>query len=288
MFSLPRCSLLLLAGLLAACAGAPSTTPLADRGQTTRLKAAQHFRECRTQLALAEYRKVLYLAELRDDHRDIATALLNLGTIQLVRGEYAEAEAQLQQAQSRFEQLGDGDATLQAGIGLATLRVKQGRAAEGLDGYRRLQQRFDQKKGHLPLLQVMLWNGTASAHKELADYAQAHAALDRAEELLAGMEAPRDLAATWMNRARIHFQQGDLQKAKQAAVQALAKDRGTENSLGIGTDLLLLGMIAERQGAPAQARQHLRQAASLFDYCGLERKRFFSAEQLRLLDKTAR
>ncbi|MEO5330834.1 MAG: hypothetical protein H7839_02330 [Magnetococcus sp. YQC-5] len=270
--------------VLMACSTAPSTKILTDKWDITHSKAAQLFQECRTGLALEEYYKVLYLAELRDDQEGIATALLNLGTIQMVRGDFKEAEQQLDQARKRFGMLGDVVATLQVEISLATLLVRQGRLQPGIEAFQHALRRLALEKRASPILKVIILNGLAMAYKGLDQYPSAYVSLDQAEKLARELDASKDLASTLMNRARVDFQQGKIDIAKKGVLQALDLDRAMENVLGIGADLLLLGMIEEQQGLMDRARNHYRQADSIFDYCGLERSRFFTAEQIRHLD----
>lgn len=274
---------LLLSLWLVACSGPPSTTPLADRWQENRSKAAQLFRECRTDLAMAEYRKVLYLAELRDDQAGIADALLNLGTVHLVRGEPREAEAQYRHARERFQALGDPVATLQTEIGLASVQVGLGQPQAGVAAYQRVWQQVEQDKRFPPLFRIMILNGLAAAHRELGAFSQAHASLDQAEQEVKAMDSPKDLASTWMNRARLYLQQGEAQKAAGAVGRALAMDRAMENVLGIGADLMVLGTLAEKEHKTELAQDYFRQAGSLFDYCGVDPQRIFSPAQRKYL-----
>ncbi|MBF0399450.1 MAG: hypothetical protein HQL90_01640 [Magnetococcales bacterium] len=273
---------------LVACSGPPSTTPLADRWQENRSKAAQLFRECRTDLAMAEYRKVLYLAELRDDQTGIADALLNLGTVHLVRGEPQEAAVQYRHARERFQALGDPTATLQTEIGLASVQVGLGQPRAGVAAYQQLWQQMEQDKRSLPLFRIMVLNGLAAAYRELGAFSQAHASLDQAEQEVKAVDSPRDLASTWMNRARLYLQQGEEQKAAEEVGRALAMDRAMENVLGIGADLMLLGTLAEKQHKIEQAQDYFRQAGSLFEYCGVDRQRIFSPAQRKYLQPDAR
>ncbi len=278
------CSTLLVMVFLTACSVAPSSNPLAEKWHTTRDKAAQLFQECHTESAMAEYRKVLHLAELRDDKPGIATARLNLGTIHLVRGDFREAESQFTQARRGFEALNDAVSRLQSEINLATLQVRQGHFEVGVAAYQPLLRQLDQEKTFPPVFHVMIWNGLAVAYGGLDRYPEAHAALDQAEREARERGFARDLAATLMNRARIHFKQGALSVARQEVVQVLEMDRSLENLLGIGADLVLLGVIADREGETDSAQNHFRQASHIFDYCGLERSRIFSSDQMKYLN----
>lgn len=271
--------------VLMACSTNLSTKVLNEKWDMTQNKASQLFQECRTGLALDEYSKVLYLAELRDDQEGIATALLNLGTIQMVRGDFKEAEQQFDQARKRFGMLGDVVARLQVEISLATLMVRQGRMQLGIEAFQHALKQLALEKRASPILQVIILNGLAMAYKALDQYPSAYASLDQAEKLARELDASKDLASTLMNRARVDFQQGKIDSAKKGVLQALDLDRAMENVLGIGADLLLLGMIEEQQGLLDRARNHYRQADSIFDYCGLERRRFFTAEQISYLEK---
>ncbi|MBF0097938.1 MAG: tetratricopeptide repeat protein [Magnetococcales bacterium] len=269
---------LLLGGCLLS---APPSPPLAEKGESTRQKAAQLFRECRTGLALTEYRKVLYLAELRDDRPAMATALLNVGIIQLIRGELVEAEQALRTAQPFFHALDDLPGEQQVTIHLATLRIRQGAFAEGLQMLQPLWEQLGGEEGAPSGARVRVLNGLAIAHKESGRFAEAGQWLLRAEREAVAVGNQNDLATVRMNHARLLLQQGALAGAHQQATEALALDRATEHLLGIGADLLLLGLIAERQGETAQAQAHWRQAGSIWDYCGLDRQRIFGGNGIR-------
>jgi tetratricopeptide (TPR) repeat protein len=275
-------SLLLLSLLLGGCLlSGPAAPPLAEKGESTRQKAAQLFRECRTGLALTEYRKVLYLAELRDDRPAIAAALLNVGIIQLIRGELAEAAHALRSAQHFFHVLDDLPGEQQATTHLATLQIRQGAFAEGLQLLQPVWVALGGEEGTPSPARVRVLNGLAIAHKESGRLEEAKQWLLRAEQEAAALGNPHDLATVRMNHARLLLQQGALSSAQQQATTALELDRSTEHLLGIGADLLLLGLIAERQGQTAQAQAHWRQAGSIWDYCGLDRQRIFGANGIQ-------
>ncbi|MBF0185101.1 MAG: tetratricopeptide repeat protein [Magnetococcales bacterium] len=267
--------LLLLSLLLTGCLGGASAPPLAEKGEASRQKAARLFRECRTGLALSEYRKVLYLAELRDDRPAIASALLNLGVIQLVRGDWQEAEIALRLAAQRYLQLNDHPGRQEAESHLATVQIKQGRHHEGLQALQQLWQQLATEPASP--LRVRILNGMAIAHKSLGQLEEAQQALLQAEQESDASANRTDLATVRMNRARLLLQQGALPAAQQQANSALELDRAAEHLLGIGADLLLLGVISERQGEKAQAQSYWRQAASIWEYCGLDRQRIFAA-----------
>ncbi|MEO5349522.1 MAG: tetratricopeptide repeat protein [Magnetococcus sp. YQC-3] len=239
-------------------------------------------------MALGEYRKVLHLAELRDDPAGIATALLNLGTVQLVRGDLAEATLQFRQAERRFAVLGDDPSRLQARINLAIIQVRTGEVQKGVEALQQILGQPEADKRLPPMLQVVALNGLAGGLGDLRQYSQAHATLERADTLARESGIQRELASTRMNRARLQFKQGNLSQAKQALGQALEMDRSTENVLGIAADLHLLGVIADQEGEKEQARDHFRQAGSMFDYCGLEKNRIFSQEQRKYLESKPR
>lgn len=275
------CSLLLL--LLAGCFSAPPGNPLAEKESATRSKAAQFFRECRTELAMDAYRKVLHLAELRDNPSGMAVAVLNLGSVHLARGDLPEAESLFRQAAHAFTLLGDAVSRVQAEISLATIQVRQGQGQKGVEAYQRLLRQMEQAQKFPPALQVMVLNGLAGALGDMQQYAQAHLYLDRAEKRAGETGNDRDLASTRMNRARLHIKSGAWSRARQEALSALEMDRKAENLLGIGADHLLLGQIAEQEGERAQSLAHFRQAGAIFDHCGVARHRLFTPEQLTLL-----
>uniref|UniRef100_UPI00102AA1F4 hypothetical protein n=1 Tax=Candidatus Magnetaquicoccus inordinatus TaxID=2496818 RepID=UPI00102AA1F4 len=178
----PRFSVLLLSLFLAGCLGGATTPPLAEKGESTRQKAAQLFRECRTQLALVEYRKVLHLAQLRDDRPASANALLNIGVIHLVRGELQESAHALQQGQKFFAELQDRQGEQQCATHLAALTIKRGNWQEGLTALQALWPQLGGDEGSASAERVRVLNGMAIAYKESGQLAEAKQCLHRAEQ----------------------------------------------------------------------------------------------------------
>lgn len=84
------------------------------------------------------------------------------------------------------------------------------------------------------------------------------ASLDKAGKRFADYAADRYLAASILSKS------SDYQRARMALTEALDADRRAENPAGIGSDLLALGLVAERVGEPETAAGYYAAARDVF------------------------
>ncbi|MBF0628656.1 MAG: tetratricopeptide repeat protein [Magnetococcales bacterium] len=240
----------------------PPRPPLAEKEEQSRDKARTLLQACKVRHSLQESQQTLYLAQLRDDRPAMANAFLELANRHLALEEYALAEERFLQAEIRFRRLNDEAGLLQTAFGQGMLLIQRGRHQAG----RKI---LEAIRSNEITLRASLHNGLAMACRGEGLYLQALDHLTEAEKAARQTGSLPDLAATWMNRARVHFDQKKWSEAKEAASQALTLDREMENVTGTAADLVMLAAIAEKQELWQEAREQYQQAGDLFDYCGI-------------------
>ncbi len=254
---------LVLTGLTA-CGGL-ALTPLQSRYQRETERALRYHAHGELSRALASYRESLRWAEMADDRPAMLAQELNVGALALALGDWALAEDGFQRAQLMAAVLSDSTGELRAGLGLAQVRLRQGRFD---DARRAFQQALDDARGRDVAAMVVALNGLALANQALGQTPVARAALAEAEPLARAQDDRRLLAATLANRAALALRAGEVESAERSLEEAIDMDRAAENLPGLAHDLLLLGQVRQRQGRTPAAQELARRARIILQHTG--------------------
>jgi DNA-binding SARP family transcriptional activator/Tfp pilus assembly protein PilF/DNA-binding XRE family transcriptional regulator len=183
-------------------------------------------RQGRYQQAAGHLQKALALFQETGDQAGQARALSNLGLVDLRQGRYQQATSHLQQALALFQETGDQAGQARALGNLGLVDLRQGR--------------YQQATSHL--------EQTLARCRETGD---------RTSE-----------AYALRNLGDVDLRQGRYQQADEHLQQALALFRETGNRIGEAYALCGLGDVHLRQGARQLAGGHHRQALALFREIG--------------------
>lgn len=254
-----------LAYALGGCASTPLRPPLVESYQAFESRAQENVATGNVPAALTDAREALHAAELADNRAAMVTNLLNIGVLQTELGAYDAARSAYARAHQIAMWRADDLATAQAASGLAEVAYRQGDLQTAYRAYRRLAE--DPSVTANGALHVVVLNGLALSAAALDRMDEARQLLAEAQRF-AGSAPKTALAATLLNRATLELRSGRLDRADQAARQALEIDRRAENTVGIAADLDLLGQIAARRGQAATAAMYRRQTLVLYDRLG--------------------
>lgn len=187
--------------------------------------------------------------EAADSPTALAQALLGLGRLALHRGETADGISLLERA-IRSGKLAPGDASAAANE-LGRTYAGLGRFADAfaiferfLAAARERGDRYDEVRFALLL---------ANSYVDHGDYGRAHATLGEVLDLARETIDPKLRASLYWSQSRVHFSQGDSNRAAEYAHLALATLKASEQTLEAARALLLLAYIENERGNPHAA-----------------------------------
>lgn len=185
--------------------------------------------------------------------RRLAFALQLVGQLEASQAEHLAVVATAR-AQERAAPLA------QALVGLAGLRLAQGRVEEARDAAQQAQPLAETAAD--PGLQAEACDRAALALARLGAAAEAHAAYDRAAELHQLAHNQMRSSYTLLNRGSLHFRSGELAEAQALAERALAAFTALEHRRGRAAARINLGKALLYQGAVDEALGHLLAAVA--------------------------
>lgn len=255
----------LLAIVLGGCASAPPPPPkqVLEYERHTSVGLEKHAQGYIGQ-ARSAFQRALVHAELDDSGERIASALINLGSTELLLDD-AEAAGRAY-ARAIREARGVAATALEwQGInGLAEATRRLGQPAKALDLYAT---RPDPGR---TVAEDHVWSADLGRARALADLGRASEALALADrvEAAARPRAPAVLAATQHTRARIQLTNHQLEEALASARLALESDRSLHHPPSVADDHRLLADILSALGRPAEAAAHRERAAAIYLHTG--------------------
>jgi tetratricopeptide (TPR) repeat protein len=184
-----------------------------------------------------------------DSPAALAQALLGLGRLALHRGEIEEGISLLERAVSSGK-LPPGDASAAANdLGRSYAGI--GRFTDAfaiferfLAAARERGDRYDEVRFALLL---------ANSYVDHGEYGRAHATLGEVLDLARETIDPKLRASLYWSQSRVHFSQGDPDRAAEYAHLALATLKASEQTLEAARALLLLAYIENERGNPQAA-----------------------------------
>jgi tetratricopeptide (TPR) repeat protein len=113
------------------------------------------------------------------------------------------------------------------------------------------------------------WTVIGLAEKELRRFAEAENALKKALAIHVGGNYLEQAAIDWYLIASVHSVAGNYDAALDALEQALAYDRRSENSYGLGKDWLARGDVLSKAGRRSEATAAWHRAGEIFNSAAL-------------------
>jgi len=252
---------------LAACGSAPPVPPkqVLEYERHTSVGLEKHAQGYIAQ-ARGAFVRALNHAEVDDSGERIASALINLGGIDLLLDDAQSAGRAYGRAVREARAVKAAGLEWQAQNGLAEATRRLGQATKALDLYAT---RPDPGKGLPENLALAADVGRARALADLGRTAEALDVLDRVDAAGAKVaSAGAALAASQHARARTLLAAGRFEDALAAAGNALEKDRALHYPPSVGEDHRLIAEILVAAGRPAEAAEHRTRASTIFSHTG--------------------
>jgi tetratricopeptide (TPR) repeat protein len=235
--------------------------------------AAVHLGRSQTELAVTELREALSIrsAILGDGHLLTLQTTSNLAGALWRLGEPAEARERMQRAEAGYRMLG-GDGEDGLGLVLANLATMQ-LAGRDLDGAATsLEEALELQTKRLgddhPSVAATLAK-LATLHHARRDDDEARRIWDETLRIRRAVQAsPRELAEALCGYGVFLSDIGEPQSAARLVEEAIGLHRSQDlgDAPGLGRAQYLLGVCLSRLGRREEAREHLIEAARLFDF----------------------
>jgi tetratricopeptide (TPR) repeat protein len=213
------------------------------------------------------------MAAAADDPPLLVKAGLSRGNILYFLGRIAESDGALAEARLIAEETGDAELLAISAMYLERQKLlkvlgqgDQGTAASVRDRVRREAGAIKTDE----LAAALSWTVIGLAEKELRRYGEAEAAFKKAFEIHDKGSYLEQAAYDWYLIASVRSVSGSHAGALAALDQALAFDRRSENSHGLGSDWLARGEICLKMGDDAAAARSFRRAQAIFAGAGAE------------------
>jgi tetratricopeptide (TPR) repeat protein/transcriptional regulator with XRE-family HTH domain len=216
--------------------------------------------------ALDVYGTSLQAAHGNTDQNGIASALSDLGEIQIAAGDYVTASASLIAALGLYRDLGNqqGQANAHASLGQAQCRTGDFAAAEenissGITFYRSLGDDVGEANALYSLGVLCHMTG---------DFAQAASHEEAALRIYRARNMPAGSADALIHLGQIQLDSGDYRAATESVNSALTLFRSQDNRSGVANALYFLGTIRGITGDYKSASDLLGQALDFFRLIG--------------------
>ncbi|MEZ5477428.1 MAG: tetratricopeptide repeat protein [Thiolinea sp.] len=199
---------------------------------------------------------------------DLAMAQFLLGRVLKTGGAAAAALPHLQQAQQRFEQLGERGASMASGAlteqgdclrNLGQLEAAAAAYEKAIEGFEQLDDKRSVAAGKGQLAT------TRMLQKRYADALQGH---QEALQLFQQLDEPAMMATAWHQIGMTQHQAGNYPQAEQAYRQSLSIKSQQGNRAGEASSLNELANLYVEWNRPEQAVSFYRQAADLYVQLG--------------------
>jgi CHAT domain-containing protein len=220
----------------------------------------------------------------------IATVLTNMGEVNLLQGDYAQALERYQKGLSIFESIGYKDGIAGALDSIGSVHNLQGDYAQAVEYYQKsmaTKESLGDKAGIARSL-----NNIGGAHRSQGDFARALERFRKSLEMSESLGDKTAIANSLGNLGALYFDQAEYAQALTYYQKSLAMWESTRDKKGIADSLCKIGDVYEKQGRRSQALDFSERATVLARQISaadtLRRARFNSGVVYRALNQFAK
>ena len=226
------------------------------------------FQEGDYERALTFFQQALAMNLSVDNGPGVVRSLGSLGKVRLANRDFAGARELFERAARLAAEETDPALGIQTAVNLAELHLRQ-------DEPREAEQLLEALSADDPALGesadlAIYYHTLAVAEQKQDKVDEAVAHLELALAVNRKIKSPRETASNLIVLASIHTAQGDYQRARAEAAEALELDKQVEYSLGIAQDLTALGLIAQRMASHEESFRYFERAYGVYEALGHE------------------
>ncbi|HLJ69548.1 MAG TPA: tetratricopeptide repeat protein, partial [Chloroflexota bacterium] len=208
--------------------------------------------------------RALPLLETAGRGSDAAMLLASLGELALYEGSWGEASRTLREALAIAQEAGFREGRDRAQVDLAALEVLRGRPREAIERLEPLAE--GEAPGAAVLLPYLAW-----AHLRIGDEHLQQAAYVAEQAVTRARKLPGTLADALWVQGMVLIRQGRHQEAERVLTEGAALAHEMPFPYFEARILVQLGILAQQQGKPEEARQRLEEALTIFRRLGAEK-----------------
>lgn len=193
-----------------------------------------------------------------------AYALSRLGLLSTTKGNFEQAEKELNESLSIFATLGDSIKMSDAYQGLGNVYRRSGQLAKALEAHLTCKKIREERGGSAQIIGWACHNiGTVFLGTQEWDRALTY--FEQALRHYKGLDNYYDQATTLNNVFVVHYRQGNYEKALQYIERARAIFEKQKQYMREGTSLINIGELLTNLKRPAEAQKKLERAVQLFE-----------------------
>jgi eukaryotic-like serine/threonine-protein kinase len=208
--------------------------------------------------AADNYRQAAAVRRRIGDQRGYAMTLRNLANIQMVRGQYAAAQRQLEEALALFQRLGDGSGIAETYNEFGTLAEERGEYEAALGHYQQALRIRRDLGNDLALAQS--FGNVGYTDYQLGRYDDALVYCRQGLDLARRSGDPSGVVLATQNLGLLQVARGEWDEAVKSFVEALRSSRELGRQEAVAASLGQLGRLAQYQGRPAAALSSFAEA----------------------------
>lgn len=257
--------------LLFSCSSAP---PLPDRVDAQKNSAAGYLAYGQNDFDQGRYDQALKLFQLAlsvntsvDYSKGIAVSYNSVATALMALGRYAEAQQALEAGEQAAHDAKSPDLMAQNLVLRVQWFLDQNQTSEAQRLLKAAQPFPSTSEG------ARLWQAWGIVEQNLKHPDAARLALQQALTINTGAGDKKAQASNWFMIGSLDSQAGQTQTAFEDLQKALHFDKDEENSVAIGQDLRVLGLLAEKLGNLETAYDFLLRSERLFQAVNLPAER---------------
>jgi tetratricopeptide (TPR) repeat protein len=208
-------------------------------------------------------------------------ALLNLGILHHMQGDYLKAESLYRESLKLAEGLGDKLGVAQSLYHLGMIRKDTGDYAEAEKLSQQslgIAEQVDDRSGIARNLHQL---GMIKQYK--GQYKEAEELYRQSLKILEGLEEKSGVASCLHALGNVNFLKGNWSEAERLYQQSLKMEEGSGNKLGIAQSLHQLGMIKQYKGEYQEAEKLYRQSLKITEELGSKSGVAYSFHQLGMI-----
>ncbi len=213
--------------------------------------------------AIAYGRQALDLALLHDLPYEQAYALSRLGLLSTIKGNFEQAQKELQESLGLFTMLGDSIKMSDAYQGLGNVYRRSGQLAKALEAHLSCKKIREEHGGSA---QIIGWacHNIGTVFLATKEWDEALTYFEKALQHYDGLDNYYDQATTLNNVFVVHYKQGNYEAALSYIERSRAIFEEQGQLLREGTTLINIGELLTKLKRPAEAQEKIEMAVRLF------------------------